>query len=76
MKNVDVKNKRELENALLDYIRENEDMSIKFKDMHYKFHLSMKGKKYVLTHAKEETLYTSYFEMVNFILVKCGIIKM
>lgn len=74
MRKVNVKGKRELEQVLVEYIRGNEEVSIKYDEIYYKFHISQKGKKYVLSHAKEERTFNSIFDLANVVFEKCGLL--
>ena len=52
MKNVNVKNYKELQDALIDFIYSHEATVIKVDNVRYKFYLSVENGLYVVKHGK------------------------
>ncbi len=72
MRNLEFANKKELEQVLVEYMIDNdEDMSIKYSDLYYKFHIMHKRNKYHVTHAKQDFQFNTIFDLANYIFEKC-----
>ena len=72
MRNLEFANKKELEQVLVEYMIDNdEDMSIKYSDLYYKFHIMHKRNKYHVTHAKQDFQFNTIFDLANFMFEKC-----
>lgn len=72
MRNLEFGNKKELEQVLIEYMIDNdEDMSIKYSNLYYKFHIMYKRNKYHVTHAKQDFQFNTIFDLANYIFEKC-----
>ena len=65
MKNVNVKNYKELQDALIDFIYSHEATVIKFENLRYKFYLSVENGLYVVKHGKSVETFDYSFSLTD-----------
>lgn len=65
MKNVNVKNYKELQDALIDFIYSHEATVIKFENLRYKFYLGIEDGLYVVKHGKNVETFDYSFSLTD-----------
>ena len=67
MKNVNVKNYKELQDALIDFIYSHEATVVKFDRLRYKFYLSVENGLYVVKHNKNVEMFDYSYNLISYV---------